>query len=91
MTATEIDKRTSNAYSRSAYADGEWLAAIEELLSRGYSPVAVEAIMRSKWTRWAGDVSPRQHGSYTAADVLAFLDDPRNGCTPSAVADLVRP
>ena len=45
------------------------------LRQRGYDDQQVEAILRSKWTRWAGDGSEqRRYGSYTSTDLANFLD-----------------
>ena len=72
-TATAIAARCGDAYSAGAYSN--WAAVAEMLLRRGYSETDTEQIMRSKWTRWAGDASMRnRYGRYTAADLARFMD-----------------
>lgn len=71
------------------YSEGNyrsWPAVAQMLLNRGYSPVEAEAIMRSKWTRWAAD---QEMGLATVKTLENFLDDPRNQCTRAAVRELV--
>jgi len=85
MTASELATKTSDAYSFHSYRS--WRACAKLLLGRGYTPVEAEAILRSKWMRWASDVS-NYHPS-TSKDLERFLDDPRNECTPEHVRGLV--
>lgn len=70
--AAKIAARTHAAYSADRYAS--WQAVAAALLRRGFTPVAVEAILRSKITRWAADYSRAPHGRATAPDVLRCLD-----------------
>ena len=70
------------------YAGG-WSASIRMLRKRGYDDRQIEAIIRSKWTRWAGDCSNKDYGRVTSADLARFLDDPRNECTLEEVNLLV--
>lgn len=86
--AREIADRSSDAYSYDRYAS--WYGCALALLKRGYNDKEVEAILRSKWMRWAGDNSDKSYGSYTSRDILNFIDNPRNNCTKASVADLVR-
>jgi hypothetical protein len=76
MTDTKLDQTmqlAEGAYSEHAYAN--WPAVAKMLLKRGYTPHQSAAIMLSKWTRWAGDMSEvNQYGRYTSADVARFLD-----------------
>lgn len=72
------------------YSEGRfrsWKAVAKMLLLRGYSPLQAEAIMRSKWTRWASD---QAMGIATVKHMEDFLDDPRNTCTFNEVEDLIR-
>jgi hypothetical protein len=87
--AIELSAQTQDAYSVSNYAAGEWTRCIQMLLNRGYDAQEAEAIMRSKWTRWACDMSDREYGANGVMDLMAFLDDPRNNCTKANVRKLV--
>lgn len=46
--------RLENAYSTDRYRNG-WSGCVRMLLKRGYNEAQIEAIIRSKWTRWAAD------------------------------------
>jgi hypothetical protein len=81
---------TADAYSYDNYNDIGWRQAIRKLAQRGYSAREIEAIVRSKWTRWAADMSGKRYGCNTGVDLIRFMDDPRNRCTPQEVAKLVR-
>ena len=79
--------QTLDAYSANRYSS--WRAVVSMLLRRGYSERETEAILRSKWMRWAADNSPRPYGRATYKDVERFLDNPRNKFTPAEVHELV--
>lgn len=85
----QFAQELSDAYSTNNYAGG-WSASIKMLRRRGYNDQQIEAIIRSKWTRWAGDVSNKMYGKVTSADLARFLDDPRNQITPRAIDELVQ-
>lgn len=70
--AKKLAERTSEAYSSDRYASWQAVAAL--LLLRGYSEREAEAILRSKWTRWAADSSPAKYGKVPAKAVTKFLD-----------------
>lgn len=72
-------------YSEDRYQS--WPAVAEMLLRRGYTPLEAEAIMRSKWTRWAADQSM---GIATVKHLEEWLDDPRNDASMNDVHELVR-
>ena len=75
-------KELSDAYSSAAYKAG-WGSCIKMLRKRGYNDAQVEAIIRSKFTRWARDMHSSYHGN---APMLArWLD--RN---PSEVLSLFK-
>lgn len=86
-TVARVLALAEGSYSEDHYAN--WPAVASLLLARGYSEKEAAAIMKSKWTRWAGDASPAAYGKVPASALAAFLDDPRNRCTPAAVAELV--
>ena len=75
--ATAIAERCSDAYSVGRYRS--WSAVAKMLARRGFDAREIEAILRSKWTRWAADWShnPR-YGQATAADLDRFLNTDHN-------------
>lgn len=87
MTLSDAAKAVAacGGYSEDRYRS--WVAVAKMLLRRGYTPIQAEAIMRSKWTRWASD---QVCGVANAKHLEAFLDDRRNQCDLHEVADLVR-
>jgi hypothetical protein len=70
--AEKLAERTKDAWSTRYYAS--WTAVAKALLRRGYTPIAAEAILRSKLTRWAADKSTAPHGRVPARDLLSYLD-----------------
>jgi hypothetical protein len=88
LAVLKIINDTRDAYSFDRYGVREWTRCIKMLAKRGYKPIEIEEIMRSKWTRWAGDMSLTPENP-TALDLERFLDDPRNKCDQKAVDDLV--
>lgn len=78
----------SDAYSTTRYKNG-WHASIKMLRRRGYNDRQIEAIIRSKWTRWAADVSDHRYGHHTSADLARFLDSHTSTQLKAAVAELV--
>jgi hypothetical protein len=63
----------SDAYSSDRYRGG-FSGCIRMLRKRGYNDREIEAILRSKWTRWAGDSSDNRYGYCTSGDLARFLD-----------------
>lgn len=51
--AKALAEKTADAYMADGYR--HWSAVCALLLRRGYSEIEAEAILRSKWMRWAGD------------------------------------
>ena len=79
--------KTQDAYSVLAYRN--WAAVCVFLLKRGYTEEETEAILRSKWMRWAGDFAKNnRYGYLTSADVARFLDS-GNGISHEEVRQLV--
>lgn len=81
----ELNEQLSDAYSTSNY-NGNWIPCIKMLRKRGYDDQQVEAIIRSKWTRWAADQSNKAYGKANSADLARFLKD----VTLTEVNDLVK-
>lgn len=70
----EFNEELQDAYSTSYYRDGNWIPCIKMLRRRGFDDRQVEAIIRSKWTRWAADSSENRCGLINSADLSRFLD-----------------
>lgn len=68
----ELVDASSIAYSHDRYAN--WKAVCAMLLRKGFTPQESEAILRSKWTRWAGDISNNRYGHCTSKDLERFMD-----------------
>jgi len=87
-TIAQLATDLSDAYSTDRYHNG-WSGCVRALRTRGYDDRVIEAIIRSKWTRWAGDASSKPYGRLTSTDLLKFLD--KYGYTPDskAVRELV--
>ncbi len=91
MTKTETTQRvmrlfegTSDAYSFDRYRDRGWLACIRLLVRLGYDDRQIEAILRSKWMRWASDGADKPYGYANSASLAKFLEKgDRNPITPN--------
>lgn len=75
-----------DAYSADNYTLAAWRECCRMLARRGFDAVAIEVIMRSKWTRWAADGSLAPYGRHTSRDLARFLDS-GTGITPKNWAD----
>ena len=82
--ADEIAHWCASAYSFDAFGPTEWRRAARMMAARGYSDLEIEAVLRSKWTRWSQDAANAYTG--TAKDLARFLDQQ----TPYALRQLVR-
>jgi len=85
--ALDVAERTQDAYMCDDYGR-HWQTCAMMLATRGYDARQIEAIMRSKWMRWAADSASTERPTHK--DLAAFLDDARNVCTPAEVDRLVR-
>lgn len=73
----EFSQELSDAYSTNYY-NNSWVACIRMLRKRNYNDEQIEAIIRSRWTRWAHDSwqTKNTKWSKTPAKALAkFLDN----------------
>ena len=86
LSIQELNENLQDAYSTDNY-NGNWSPSIKMLRKRGYDDRQVEAIIRSKWTRWAADGSDKSYGHTNSADLSKFLDTVSN--LEKAVAELV--
>lgn len=72
--AAVLAAKTQDAYSANVYRS--WVSVARLLLSRKFTEREAEAIMRSKWTRWAADGYKGGRSSGVPASALAdFLDN----------------
>ena len=88
----ELGERVGG-YSKDAYRS--WPACVAMLRRHGLDDLEIEAVLRSKWTRWAGDMAARPshgYGSYTAKDLEVFMNAPgsRSGNRWAEVKALTR-
>ena len=72
--AKAIAEKCSAAYSYDVYSS--WFGVALLLVLRGYTDLEVEAIMRSKWTRWAADMfKGGRSENVPARAVIEWIDD----------------
>lgn len=69
--AAELALKTEGAYSFDRYSS--WPYVAERLLRFGCTDLQAEAIMLSKWTRWAADASGQRYGHVTAQALIRFV------------------
>jgi hypothetical protein len=81
----EFAKELSDAYSTDRYSRG-WSASIRALRNRGYDDRQIEAIIRSKYTRWAADQVTGSRKA-NATDLLDYLDE---SMSPRDLEELVK-
>ena len=86
LSVQELNDNLQDAYSTDNYNDN-WSPCIKMLRKRGYNDKQVEAIIRSKWTRWAADGSGKRYGHVNSVDLARFLDSQKN--LEAEVAELV--
>ena len=84
--AKALAEKTSGAYSFDRFRN--WDAVIQSVLNLGYNEMETEAIVRSKWARWACDHDTGfggRYGYHTSTAMVRFL----KGTPQSEVNDLV--
>ena len=62
----------ADAFSTDNYSNG-WSASIKMLRKHCLNDREIEAIIRSKWTRWACDQAGKAYGRHTSRDLERFL------------------
>lgn len=87
LTVEQLAEHCSDAYSTDRYRNG-WVPCVKMLRKRGYDDQQIEAILRSKWTRWAADSDNASYGSVPASALGRFLDSLEN--CQSEVEELTR-
>ena len=77
--AHAIAAKCADAYSATRYRN--WHEVARVLLRMGFNDAEVEAVMRSKITRWAADFSGRDSGQVPARVVRDYIehDEARKG------------
>lgn len=88
VAADRLAERTQDAYSFENYGSISWKACCSMLL-RTYSEQEAEAILRSKWTRWAADASGKEYGRVTSFDLSRFIEGIPEADRAKQVAELV--
>ena len=68
LTTKELAEKTSDAYSYDRY--NSWEACVKKLRKAGYDDMQIEAILRSKITRWAADSSHNNYGKASGIDLM---------------------
>jgi hypothetical protein len=71
MTADEVAAICADAYSADRYRS--WRGVASALLQQGLTPLQTEAVMRSKWTRWAADAHSARYGQVPTKAIVAFV------------------
>jgi ribosomal protein L32 len=75
VSAAALAERLSDAYAFEIYGKSQWAACVKTLRAAGHDDLRIEAILRSKWVRWAADeAKPRKA---TAKGLLEFLNSHR--------------
>ncbi len=86
-TAKALAEETKDAYSFNRYKNWEHTALT--LLKKGYNKAEAEAILRSKWMRWAADSHSAKYGSAPAKAIVTFLESMSLSERKKEVAKLV--
>lgn len=74
--AAALAERTADAYAFDRFRN--WKGCALYLLRRGFTEKQAEAILRSKWMRWASDASEKRYGQASSVDLARFLDKQKN-------------
>lgn len=67
-----LHEKTCGAYSFDRYRD--WHSVLRLLIAQGYTEKQVEAIVLSKWARWAADEASDQGQKYGQITAKALVD-----------------
>lgn len=72
LTTKELAEKTSDAYSFDRY--NSWEACVKKLRANGLNDREIEAVLRSKWTRWAADMSKNVYGKASSNDLMNYIN-----------------
>lgn len=75
---------TTHAYMRGSYGEVRWRREIRWLIDHGYNEIEIQAVMLSKWPRWA------DHGGEGHHRISSLVDRWPNEYDRRAVEDLVK-
>jgi hypothetical protein len=84
LIAADLAETTRDAYSFRYYGAREWRRCCDLLIGRGYHYIEADAILRSKLTRLAADVTERN--GFATSELLAKLLD---SMTPADLVDWI--
>lgn len=73
LSIKELAEKTCDAYSANRY--NSWEACVRKLRNAGYDDKQVEAILLSKWTRWAADRSSQPYGKASSVDLIKYIKE----------------
>mgnify|MGYP001435600352 CR=1 FL=1 len=76
LTTKELAEKTSDAYSFDRY--NSWEACVKKLRANGLNDREIEAVLRSKWTRWAADGSKNVYGKASSNDLMNYINKYEN-------------
>lgn len=71
--ADQAAAMTDDAHSYDRYGAQEWRAAAQALFNLGLSDRGVQAVLRSKWMRWAADRANRSVTGAEAVDIVRYV------------------
>lgn len=72
--AKAVAERTKDAHSFERYGAEEWYNAALALFTLGLSERGVEAVLRSKWMRWAADYADAAKIEVGAVDLIGWIN-----------------
>lgn len=72
------NKNYDDAYSSERYGPFNWRKAAAMLARKKFTADEIDAILRSKWMRWAADAAGRGNCQAKAEDLSAWLKGQRN-------------
>lgn len=87
--AAALAAKCSDAYSYDRYTDTGWWSCVRFLQRKGYDDREIEAVLRSKYMRWASDDTGKAYGNANSKDLERFIERCASLFTPKAIADLV--
>lgn len=85
--ASRVANACRDAYSANRYQSWEYVAL--RLLNMGLSEDEAEAVMRSKWTRWAADEHGADYGRVPAKALIDWMKNDPVECSSENIRGLV--
>lgn len=84
LKAADLARRTSDAYAFGLY--NSWEACVRALRREGLGDGEIEAVLRSKWARWAADRKAPGRKKASSMDLVRYL---RENGSESSIRALV--